>query len=79
MSLPKNDEKCKKKNGKNLEGSPSLQSAIAGLTVYNSVLCLEIMGHNLVESWKKQIQWYSDTNYTSTGNLCNRFFLEEVN
>ena len=78
----KNDEKIartmkKKKTEKKPEGSPSLLSAIAGVTVYvfsDSVLCLEKKGHNPVESWKKQIQWYSDTNYTSTGNLCNRFF-----
>ena len=31
----------------------------------DSVLCLEIMVHNPVESWKRQIQWYSETNYFS--------------
>ena len=34
----------------------------------DSVLCLAKMGHNLVESWKKQIQWYSETNYFSELN-----------
>ena len=28
----------------------------------DSVLCLGKMGDNPVESWKKQIQWYSDNN-----------------
>ena len=64
-----NDEKCKKmKTEKKPEGSPSLLSAIAGVTVYDfsdSVLCLVKMRHNPVESWKKQIQWYSDTNFFS--------------
>ena len=30
-----------------------------------SVLCLGKMRPNHVESWKKQIQWYSETNYFS--------------
>ena len=31
----------------------------------DSVLCLGKMGDNLVESWKKQIQWFSDSDYFS--------------
>ena len=34
----------------------------------DSVLCLEKMGDNPVESWKEQIQWYSDNNYFSELN-----------
>ena len=34
----------------------------------DSVLCFGKMGHNPVESWKKQIQWYSETNYFSKLN-----------
>ena len=34
----------------------------------DSVLCLRKKGHNLVESWKKQIQWYSETSYFSELN-----------
>ena len=34
----------------------------------DSVLCLVKMGHNLVEPWKKQIQWYSETNCFSELN-----------
>ena len=32
------------------------------------MLCLRKKGHNLVESWKKQIQWYSETSYFSELN-----------
>ena len=31
--------------------------------ISDSVLCLGKMGDNAVESWKRQIQWYSDNNY----------------
>ena len=34
----------------------------------DSLLCLGKMGDNLVESWKKQIQWYSDHNCFSELN-----------
>ena len=34
----------------------------------DSVLCLGKMGVNPVESWKKQIQWYSDNDYFSALN-----------
>ena len=34
----------------------------------DSVLCVGRMGDNPVESWKRQIQWYSDNNYFSELN-----------
>ena len=45
------------------------QYATAKVFVFSdSVLCLEKMGDNPVESWKKQIQWYSDNDYFSELN-----------
>ena len=44
--------------------SRTYQYSTAKVCVFSdSVLCLGKMGDNLVESWKKQIQWYSDNNY----------------
>ena len=34
----------------------------------DSLLCLGKMGDNPVDSWKKQVQWYSDNNYFSELN-----------
>ena len=49
--------------------SRAYQSSIAKARVFSdSVLCLGKTGDNLVESWKKQIQWYSDTNCFSELN-----------
>ena len=46
--------------------SRAYQYATAKVCVFSdSVLCLGKMGDNLVESWKKQIQWYSDNDYFS--------------
>ena len=45
------------------------QYATAKVYVFSdSVLCLGKKGNNLVESWKKQIQWYSDDDYFSELN-----------
>ena len=45
------------------------QYANAKVYVFSdSVPCLGRKGHNPVESWKKQIQWYSETNYFSELN-----------
>ena len=35
------------------------------------------MGDNLVESWKKQVQWYSDNNYFSEVNRAFTFRFTE--
>ena len=49
--------------------SRAYQHANAKVYVFSdSVLCLGKMGYNLVESWKKLIQWYSETNYFSELN-----------
>ena len=49
--------------------SRTYQYANASVHVFSdSVLCLEKMGHNPVESWKKQIQWYSESNHFSELN-----------
>ena len=49
--------------------SRAYQYANAKVCVFSdSVLCLGKIGHNPVESWKKQIQWYSETNYFSELN-----------
>ena len=45
------------------------QYSIAKVYVFlDSVLCLGKMGDDPVESWKKQIQWYSDNIYFSELN-----------
>ena len=45
------------------------QYATAKVYVFSdSVLCLGRMGHDSVESWKKQIQWYSENDYFSELN-----------
>ena len=45
------------------------QYATAKVYVFSdSVLCLGKIGNNPVESWKKQIQWYSDNDYSSELN-----------
>ena len=38
------------------------------VSVSDSVLCLGRMGPNPVGSWKKQVQWFSETNYFSELN-----------
>ena len=49
--------------------SRAYQYATAKVYVLSdSMLCLGKMGDNPVESWKKQIQWYSDNNYFSELN-----------
>ena len=49
--------------------SRAYQYANAKVYVFSdSVPCLGRKGHNPVESWKKQIQWYSETNYFSELN-----------
>ena len=49
--------------------SRACQCSIAKVYVFSdSVLCLGNMGDNPVESWKKQIQWYSDNYYYSELN-----------
>ena len=49
--------------------SQACQHANAKIYVFSdSVLCLGKMGPNPVESWEKQIQWYSETNYFSELN-----------
>ena len=49
--------------------SRAYQCSTAKVYVFSdSVLCLGKMGDNLVESWKKQIQWYPDHNYFSELN-----------
>ena len=49
--------------------SRACQCANAKVHVFSdSVLCLVKMGHNPVESWKTQIQRYSETNYSSELN-----------
>ena len=49
--------------------SRAYQYANAKVYVFSdSVLCLGKMGPNPVESWKNQIQWYSETNYFSELN-----------
>ena len=46
--------------------SRAFQYSTAKVYVFSdSVLCLRKMGDNPVESWKKQIQWYSDNDYFS--------------
>ena len=49
--------------------SRAYQYSTAKVYVFSdSVLCLGKMGDNPVESWKKQIHWYSDHNYFSELN-----------
>ena len=49
--------------------SRAYQYSIAKAYVFSdSVLCLGKMGDNPVESWKKQIHWYSDNNCFSEVN-----------
>ena len=49
--------------------SRAYQYSTAKVYVFSdSVLCLGKMGDNPVESWKKQIQWYSDSDYFSELN-----------
>ena len=44
--------------------SQSYQYSTAKAYVFSdSVLCLGKMGDNPVESWKRDVQWYSDNNY----------------
>ena len=46
--------------------SRAYQYSIATVYVFSdSVLCLGKMGDNLIESWKKQIQWFSHNEYFS--------------
>ena len=49
--------------------SRAYQYSTAKVHVFSdSVLCLGKIGNNPVESWKKQIQWYSDNDYFSELN-----------
>ena len=53
----------------NLLHSRAHQYVTAKVYVFSdSVLCLGKMGHNPVEFWKKQIKWYSETDYFSELN-----------
>ena len=61
----KNARKWKKRK-KNRKGAPHSCPQSRGwrsMFFSDSVLRLVKMRHNPVESWKKQIQWYSDTNF----------------
>ena len=52
-----------------LTAQSSLSISTAKVYVFSdSVLCLVKMGDNPVESWEKQIQWYSDNDYFSELN-----------
>ena len=49
--------------------SRAYQCATARVYVFSeSLLCLGNVGNDLVESWKKQIQWYSENDYFSELN-----------
>ena len=57
--------------------SRAYQYANAKVYVFSdSVLCLVKMGHNPVESWKKQIQWHSETNNFSEQNRIDGKLME---
>ena len=57
--------------------SPACQHATAKVYVFSdSVLCLGKKGNNLVESWKKQTQWYSDNDSFSELNRIDAQLVE---
>ena len=59
-----------------LQGRAYQHSIVKVYVFSDSVLCLGKTGDNPVESWKKQIQWYSDNNYFSELNRIDGLSME---